>query len=115
MSRRVLLVDADLLALSRVEAATRASEAELITCSVGDLPEKLAHESFDLVIVDLDRGGEAALDALRVAGGLPARVIGFFSHVDNEMKTAAARAGVDAWPRGRLWRSLEKLLSPPEG
>lgn len=111
MTHRVLLVDADLLALSRVEAAARAAGAELDTCGSDDLRAKLAAERFDYVFVDLDRGGDAALQALAAARAGDARTIGFFSHVDEDTKNEARDAGIDAWPRGRLWRSLEQILS----
>ena len=112
MTRRVLLVDGDLLALSRVEAAARAAGAELQTCATKDLDVTLAANAFDYVFVDLDRGGKAALDAVGRVSGAPSKVVGFFSHVDEDIKAAARDAGVDAWPRGRLWRSLGQLLSP---
>ena len=112
MATRVLLVDGDLLALSRVESATRAAGAELDTCAAGELQTTLAASSFDLVIVDLDRGGRGALDALAAArkDSAPGRVIAFYSHVDEDSRSAAESAGIEAWPRGRLWRSLQDLL-----
>ena len=111
MVRRVLLVDGDLLALSRVEAAARAAGADLRTCETNDLAAELGAATFDYVFVDLDRGGRRALDALGHAGDGGGRVIAFFSHVDEDMRNAASAAGIEAWPRGRLWRSLGELLS----
>ena len=113
MVRSVVLVDGDLLAVSRVESAARAAGAVFGTCRSTEIRVKLAREPIDLVIVDLDRGGRPALEELAATDDMPAphRVIGFFSHVDDELRDAAKRAGVEAWPRGRLWRSLEQLLS----
>ncbi|MDQ3932920.1 MAG: response regulator [Actinomycetota bacterium] len=111
MIRSVLLVDGDLLALGRVEAATRASGATLRTCGVGEVAQSLAAQPADLVLIDLDRAGPAGLDALGAIGSPNPPVIAFYSHVDENLKAAAHAAGVEAWPRGRLWRSLERLLS----
>ena len=76
----------------------------------------LETQPVDLLVLDLDRGRDRALDAVaaaREAGLTPAKVVAFVSHVDDDLVQAARRAGVDAWPRGRFWRSLEELLSRP--
>ena len=111
MARSVLLVDGDLLALGRMEAATRATGGTLRTCAAEEVAQSLATESADLVLIDLDRAGPAGLNKLRAIGSRAPEVIAFYSHVDEALKEAARAAGIEAWPRGRLWRSLERLLS----
>ena len=65
------------------------------------------------LILDLDRGGRAALDelaAMRVRGKAPQHVYAFFSHVDADLGRDARAAGCDAMPRGKFWRMLPTLL-----
>ena len=114
MARNVLVVEADLLALGRLEATAASTGAAVRTCNVNDLSDMLETRAFDLVVLDLDRGGEPALDSLAKArddGYGPPEVVAFVSHVDDDLIEAARRAGVEAWPRGRFWRSLGEVLS----
>ena len=114
MARNVLVVEADLLALGRLEAAAASTGAALQTCNVSDLRAMLETHSFDVVVLDLDRAGQAALElvaAARADGVAPAKLVAFVSHVDDVLIEAARRARVEAWPRGRFWRSLEELFS----
>lgn len=65
------------------------------------------------VVVDLDGGGTEALAALATAAEqdlLPGRVLGYFSHVQEQTGKAAREAGVEAYPRGRFWRDLDSLI-----
>ena len=65
-----------------------------------------------LVIVDLARPG--VLDA--VAAGVGAPVVGFGSHVESELLTAARAAGCrEVLPRSRFFRELPRLLGPADG
>lgn len=73
-----------------------------------------ASEPADLVVVDLDEGGPEVLEELAAArerGLLPRRVLGYFSHVSQEVGAAARDAGVEVYPRGRFWRELTSLLT----
>jgi hypothetical protein len=59
-----------------------------------------------LVLVDVTRPG-----VLDVVGDLPAPVIGFFPHVDDELAAAASAAGCDeVLPRSVFFRRLPELL-----
>jgi len=103
----LLLVDADLLARGRIEAAATGTSVTVASSASPPPPG-----DFSLVVVDLDRGGRAALawvDALR-GEGFEGRVVGFFSHVDEEAGRTAAEAGITVFPRGRFWRELPRLL-----
>lgn len=70
-------------------------------------------DGIDLLVLDLDAGRDEALTEiapLAVDGRLPARVIGFYSHIDADLAATATGAGVEAIPRGRFWSDLEKIL-----
>lgn len=67
----------------------------------------------ELLILDLDEGGTAALEelvALAKSGSLEADVIGFMSHVDRELGRAAREAGCRPIARGRFWAHLAETL-----
>lgn len=56
----------------------------------------------DLVVVDLSRDG-----VLEVLAGLPGHVVGFASHVDDELLAAARAAGcTEVLPRSRFFAGL---------
>jgi CheY-like chemotaxis protein len=110
---RALLVGGDLMARARVDQAAAASGTVVDRTTPGGLTAALAGERYDVVLVDLDEGGAEvlhAIEAARPSGGAPARVVGFFSHVDAELGEAARRAGCEAMPRGRFWRTLPALI-----
>lgn len=110
----VVLVSVDLLARSRLaDAAARASWRVDVTTNEKMLA-RLEAERADLLVLDLDSGGDDLLTRVpeaRARGLLPPRVVGFFSHVDTELAASARAVGCEAMPRGRFWRSLPELLS----
>lgn len=65
-----------------------------------------------LVVLDLDGAG-SVLEEIDVIDSLQAHsaVIGFFSHVDDELAAKARLRGIEAIPRGRFWRSLPEILA----
>ncbi|MDQ4095324.1 MAG: hypothetical protein M3174_03855 [Actinomycetota bacterium] len=108
----VLVVDADLLGLARIEGAAARAERAVKVADASGLKDELP--DVDLVIIDLDRGREASLDALdaaRSSGRLTARVILFVSHVDEALAQRARERGYETFARGRFWRSLDDLLN----
>ena len=110
---KIILISSDLMARGRLEPAATAAGAELETVSVAGLLERLRGEGPDVLVLDLDGGGRDLLRAVEAAGAegiLPGRVIGYFSHVDEDLGRAAAEAGVEAYPRGRFWREASVLL-----
>lgn len=110
----VVAVTTDLLARARLEDAAARAGSRLEIASVTSLQERLAVVRPSVLILDLDAGREALLETVRsarAAGVVPARVVGFFSHVDKELGAAAVAAGCEAFPRGKFWRGLEALLS----
>ena len=107
---RIVLASSDLNARSRVLSA--AAGGEVVT--TGALGFAAALEGAGILILDLDEGGEAALDELvaaRAAAPRPIQVIGFLSHVDRALGRAARAAGCHPIARGRFWTELPEILS----
>ena len=105
----VLFVGDDLLARARVEEAAKRSGGTVTVVDLHDVVRTL--EGGDaIVLVDLDRvGGGLVADLGEAAGRV--RVIGYFSHVDEDLGNKARAVGVEAMPRGRFWRELDAILS----
>jgi hypothetical protein len=98
---RIAALVGDLMLASRVRASLEASGHEVEQESA--LPDEL--DGVDLVVADLDTVGPEALADL----GVP--VIGFYSHVDVEMKERAERAGLAlSVHRSRMARELPELV-----
>lgn len=97
---RILAVVPDLMLASRVEGSLLAAGHEISVAP--SLPETI---EADAIVCDLE-----AVDAEAVAAkGLP--TLGFYSHVDAEIKARAKKAGVDlAVPRSRMARELPQLI-----
>ena len=105
---RIVVASADLQVRARVDRA--AGAVATFTAPTG-FAEKLPGAG--LLVLDLDAGGQAAIDEAAVYAGTadgPSRVIGFYSHIDDDLKRAAQAAGIEAYPRGRFWRDLPSLL-----
>ena len=112
-----LAVGRDLLSRARLEAAAaRAGVDVAFADDAAALTGALRDRPCELLILDLDTEGARGLEEIeraRVEGIAPARVIGYFSHVNERLGDAARAAGCDALPRGRFWRELETLLAQP--
>jgi hypothetical protein len=76
-------------------------------------PQDLAQEASDadLVLVDLNRAGVLDAVSSAMATGWRARVVGFASHVDEEVLSSAGAAGVEALPRSVFFRRLPAMAS----
>ena len=100
---RVVSISTDLLLGSKVEAMLRAAGHE-VTMAPG--LEGAPLDDADLIVADLDSESPDAL----AAAGIP--VLGYYSHVDVEIKQRAEAAGVDlAVPRSRMARELVSLAA----
>jgi hypothetical protein len=98
---RIAALVSDLMLASRVRTSLEASGHEVEQESA--LPDEL--DGIDLVVADLDAVPPEQLGDL----GLP--VIGFYSHVDVEMKARADQAGLAlVVPRSRMARELPELV-----
>ena len=103
MARVVALVP-DLLFGSKVKAML---EAEGHDVRLAATPEQV--EPCDVLVVDLASGGVDAGAALGAAPG--ARTLGFYAHVEPEVRERAERAGFDlVVPRSRMNREGAALV-----
>ena len=98
---RVVAVASDLLLGSKVEATLKAAGHDV---SLSPALAEAPLEGAELIVADLDSEAPEAL----VGHGVP--VLGYYSHVDVEIKRTADAAGVDlAVPRSRMARELPQL------
>jgi hypothetical protein len=111
---RVVALIPDLLFGSRVYAALSGAghEVELMGSPDG-LGERLVGAA--VLVVDLTRedlDGAAVLTELVAAGSLAeTRTLGFYSHVEGEVRAAAEQAGFDlVVPRSRMAREGAELV-----
>lgn len=107
-----ILVD-DLFFASRIISAAEASGRlvrKVALDALGEESQKLA-----LVVVDLNLHGDpiGVIKALRSDGALgETTVVGFFSHVDVELKRRAEDAGFDQiLPRSQFFSRLNSILT----
>lgn len=108
---RVHLASGDLQSRARIGSAAERLGLELTTGAAVGFGDHL--DGVGVLVLDLDAGRDAALTELAHAatsGEVPARVLGFYSHVDEELRAAAEAAGVEAITRGEFWRNLEEIL-----
>jgi DNA-binding response OmpR family regulator len=105
----VLFVGDDLMARARVEDAAKRSGARVEVATLDEIGRKVG-DGEAVVLVDLDRAGADGLAPLSEVAGRT-RVIGYFSHVDEELGKKAQAEGVEALPRGRFWRELPSILA----
>jgi hypothetical protein len=112
---RVVALIPDLLFGSRVYAALSAAghEVELVGDPEG-LNERLVGAA--VLVVDLTRDeldGAAIVDSLGGTGALAdTRTLGFYSHVEAEVRVRAEQAGFDlVVPRSRMAREGAELVS----
>lgn len=100
------------MARARIDAAAAANSLEVRPLSLGDLESLETPPDVDLMVLDLDTGGHALIDAwTSLADGSRPRAVGYFSHVDDTLGEYARSRGIEAVPRGRFWRTLGELLS----
>jgi DNA-binding response OmpR family regulator len=105
----VLFVGDDLMARARVEEAAKRSGSRVDVVTPEEVGRRLGDDEA-VVLVDLDRAGPDGLTSLSEVAGR-ARVIGYFSHVDEELGKRAQEEGIEALPRGRFWRELPSILA----
>ena len=119
---RIVLVTPDLLFGSKVEGGLRAAGHEVRRFSAPD-EGRSAAAGADVLVLDLGAGhcDPATLVESTRAHGVPAgaRTLGYYPHVDQEIRRRAERAGFDlVVPRSRMAREMaalvERLLAAPE-
>jgi hypothetical protein len=95
---RIALLSPDLLFGSKVQGALRAAGHEVVS------PDAAA----DLLVVDLTADAEQRLGAVREA---KVPTLGFYSHVEQDVRRAAEEAGIDrVVPRSRMAREGAALV-----
>jgi hypothetical protein len=110
--KTVLIVGGDLMARARIDQAADAASMTVERMAVDALGSLAEVPSADLVILDLDSGGRALVDAwASLAGDSGPRAFGYFSHVDSDLGDHARAGGIEAVPRGRFWRTIEATLA----
>ena len=113
--RRVVAVVPDLLFLTRIAGTARAAGIELIPVAAGDAAAaRCAAEPPDLIVLDLTGPGALPLAAALRDDPRTAAVpvVGFYPHVDQELRERAVAAGVGrALPRSAFVRGLAAILS----
>ncbi|MEI7691166.1 MAG: hypothetical protein WCJ50_01435 [Actinomycetes bacterium] len=112
---KVIAAVPDLLFGSKLQSALSGAglDCELIA---GAAAARAAAAGADLLVVDLtdaDFGGVELVGAMRQAGELASlRTLGFYSHVEPEVKAAAVAAGFDlVVPRSRINREGGELAA----
>jgi hypothetical protein len=112
---RIALLCPDLLFGSRVEGGLRAAGHEVERLD-GVEAARPAVVRADVLVVDLTDAAEertALVAALRASGELDgARTLGFYAHVEHEVRVAAEEAGFDlVVPRSRMAREMAALVA----
>lgn len=116
---RILLISPDLMAASRLDGLVRDCGGRLAT--VRSLEAALPEGSHDLLLLDLQAGGDPAalvaacrglVQAQRAGAGPAARVVAFGPHVAKDRLEQATAAGADAAvSRGELLGDFRSLVS----
>jgi 3-keto-L-gulonate-6-phosphate decarboxylase len=109
--RKVLAVVSDLLMEVRIEATAQLQGVTVKTVSAEDAGTQVADSTYRLVIADLAvvRDLDSLVAAARRAG---VTVVAYYPHVDDELRKAAKRAGIEhVYPRSRFLRDLPKILA----
>lgn len=107
----VLAVVPDLYFATRIAATAKAAGVGLDLVTPAQAVARLAAPGASLVLLDLHQPDPLALvsELKRVAPGVP--VVGFFSHVETELRQQALAAGADAvLPRSQFVGKLTSLL-----
>jgi PleD family two-component response regulator len=116
MRRTVIAVVTDMFFASKIRAAAEALHVEVrFVRTPEQLRSEVAHESPDLILVDLqaEKLDPLALPQLikEQENGESVQLLGFLSHVENELQQAAVRAGYDkVIPRSVFSRDLGAIL-----
>ena len=112
---RIVAVVPDLFFATKIEAVARAAGAELSIMPPGQALERCLADPPALVLLDLHAPGDplALVRGLRTdARTRTVRIVGFYSHVEDELRRGALDAGIDeALPRSAFVGRLPGLLA----
>ena len=105
----ILLVSTDLQARVRLEATVAPLGSGVVVRRAEEDP---GEERPTAIVLDLDQvGAEGAARWAHVAGDEQTRVLGFFSHIDEDLGRAANELGIETFSRGRFWREAAAILA----
>jgi CheY-like chemotaxis protein len=113
--RAVFAVVPDLFFATRIAAVANATGAGLVVVGLGEALERCAAAPPALLLLDLHAPGDPpalvrALKADARTRGIP--VVGFYSHVEADLRRDALAAGIDeALPRSAFVQRLPALLA----
>jgi len=108
--RRVVAVVPDLFFATSIEAVARTLGIALELVPVADALQRCTQAPPALVLLDLHAPGVVPALVGALAGRV--RAVGFYSHVDGELRQAALAAGLDqALPRSAFVQRLPHLLA----
>ena len=112
---RIALLCPDLMFGSRVEEALRAAGHE-VTRYDGEDMARAAVDVSDALVLDLDAGeydGPTLIESMRMGRELEGTpTIGFYPHVEQELRRRADEAGVDVVvPRSRMAREAAAVVA----
>lgn len=115
--RDVLVVVSDLFFLTRIQSMAAQAGAPIESVTLAALHARCTTGAVELVIVDLHGAGDvmAAMRELKADAKTAAiPIVGFYSHVDGELRARALEAGVDhVLPRSAFTSRLPELLATP--
>lgn len=103
----ILAAVPDLMFRSRIGEVARAKSVEIRFVRT---TEELVSGApgATLVLLDLDRGPDAVAEIRKAAPGV--RVLGFYSHVNRDVRDRAVAAGAETMTRGEFTRRLPEIL-----
>jgi CheY-like chemotaxis protein len=113
--RRIVVVVPDLFFATRIATTARTLGLEVVGCTAAEALEACRLDPPRLVILDLHGAGDP-VGLARALKADPAtrrvRIVGFYSHVDQETRRAAEAAGVDdVLPRSAFTARLAELIA----
>jgi len=113
MSHSVLMIVPDLFFATRIREVAAATGVVLHDATAATAVQAITTHAPGLAIVDLQGSAEPGtlVRTLREADAR-LRIVGFFPHVDEALRTAALEAGADqVLPRSAFTRRLPELLA----
>jgi CheY-like chemotaxis protein len=116
MPGRILVVVDDLFFLAKIRETAKQAGIELECARPADAPEKLLKSAYSIVVLDLNHRSGLAIETLQniKRNALTQRipVLGFLSHVQGDLATAARAAGCDVvMARSAFSGRLPEVLS----
>jgi len=104
----------DLFFATKISTAAQALGVVVEPAPLAGVLEQCRHSAPDLIIADLHGPGDVlgAVSALKAEETRSIPIVGFYSHVDAELREAALDAGVDqVLPRSAFTAKLAEILA----